>query len=93
MDLFDISSEESKNALLEYATDIFGESSIYDTRAVMQVKGRDFENCQYIHNIDGPFRAEWQIYHGYFGAIYSFCGYNLNPTKVAGSNFKRKFII
>jgi hypothetical protein len=88
MDLIDISSEESKTALLEYATDIFGESGF----AFLQVKGRDFEMCQYIYNENGPFEA---LYGYCYDELYSFCGYqNSNPTGTTESptNLERKLI-
>jgi hypothetical protein len=87
MDLFDVSSEESKHALLEYATDLYGES----TGASLQVKGRDFEDCQYIENHYGPFEvASTNCYN----KLYSFCGFNnSNPADYIEkpSSFERKF--
>jgi hypothetical protein len=88
MDLFDISSEESKHALLEYATDLYGER----TGVTLLVKGRDFEKCQSIYNFYGPFGAAY----GYcYFELYSFCVYN-NPNPAdyieEPSSFKRKFI-
>jgi hypothetical protein len=88
MDLFDISFEESKNALFDYATELYGES----TDAFFQVKGRDFEQCQYIDNTYGPF----ETFDAYcYSEFYSFCGYhNPNPVEYTEepSNLQRKFI-
>jgi hypothetical protein len=75
MDLFDISSEESKNALFDYAAEIFGEY----TSVLLNVKSQNDGECQYISNDYGPF-------DGYYGSclekFYSFCGFqNPNPSE------------
>jgi hypothetical protein len=75
MDLFDISSEEPRNALFDYAAEIFGEY----TGAFLNVKSQKDGECQYISNYYGPFHA----YYGYcLEKFYSFCGFqNPNPSE------------
>jgi hypothetical protein len=68
MDLFDISSEEYKNALFEYATeyDEYGQNRFI-------VKGRYFDECQYISDLGGS----WDTWNdSCFNQRYSYCGYN-----------------
>jgi hypothetical protein len=75
MDLFDISSEESKTALFDYAAEIFGEGS----GSMIIVKGRDSGECQYIDNTFGPYNAH---YGDCLEDYYFFCGYqNVNPVE------------
>jgi hypothetical protein len=90
MDLFDISSNESELALLEYANDLFDGDDFY----FFSVKGRDFENCQYIENWS-RFEFKTGVYTcgNYEKAL---CAYNnSSPTKYIEepSNFKRKLIL
>jgi hypothetical protein len=84
MDLIDISSEESKTALLEYATDFFAGS----VDVFFLVKGRDFEQCQHIHSADGTFEA---LYGNCYDDSYSFCAHNKSNPNEISSNFERKF--
>jgi hypothetical protein len=72
MDLFDISSMESKAALFDYATELFGES----IEIMFNVKGRESGECQYIDNANGPFIA---LYGFCNRAFYLFCGFQ-NPS-------------
>jgi hypothetical protein len=78
MDLFDISSEESKMTLFQYAAETFGEGS----GSILFVKGQDFENCQLIDNADGPYETR---YGSCYDAFYSFCGFQ-NPEPVKTGN-------
>jgi hypothetical protein len=83
MDLFDISSEESKIALLDYATELYGEGG----GAVVQVKGRETGECQYMTNEYGPF----EVLYGYcYDDYYSFCGYQ-SPNPIGNTEIPTKF--
>jgi hypothetical protein len=74
MDLFDISSEEPRNLLFDYATEIFGDGSI------LNVKGRESGKCQFIDNAQGPFVA---LYGNCYEDFYSFCVFtNPNPQEL-----------
>jgi hypothetical protein len=66
MELFDISSEESKSTLLGFAAGSFGEGSI------LYVKGRKAGECQFIYNEDGSYEA----YYGFcYQLFYFICGF------------------
>jgi hypothetical protein len=86
MGLFDISSEESKTALFQYATEIFGEGS----GSALFVKGRLSGECQYIDNAGGSFETR---YRNCYDAFYSFCGFQ-NPEPVEpGKTAKCEFCV
>jgi hypothetical protein len=81
MDLFDISSKESKAALFDYATELFGES----IEIKLHVKGRAAGECQYIDNANGSFNA----LYGYCNlAFYLFCGFQ-NPSPSDSFNLEK----
>jgi hypothetical protein len=68
MDLFDISSEESKTVLFDFAAKTFGEGS----GAILHVKGRKSGECQQVSNEYGPFEAS---YGSCYKEFYLLCGF------------------
>jgi hypothetical protein len=85
MNLFDISSEDLKTALIEYATEIYE----YDSWMDMYVKGRDLKYCQHIRQ-----RFNTSDFETFFGLcneeLISFCGYqSLNPVEFVYTEIKK----
>jgi hypothetical protein len=67
MDLFAISSDESKSTLLGFAAGSFGEGTF------LYVKGRKAGECQFIYNEDGSY----DVLYGYcYQLYYLICGFN-----------------
>jgi hypothetical protein len=75
MVLFEISSEESKIALLSYATEVFDGVE----GSTLYVKGRFSGECWYFDNAGGSFEA----HYGYcYENFHSFCEFNNSaPTE------------
>jgi peroxiredoxin len=73
MELFDISSEESKSTLLDFAVSLFGEGSF------LHVKGRQAGECQFIYNEDGSYEV---LYGSCYQLHYLICGFKNPPVEV-----------
>jgi hypothetical protein len=69
MDLIDISADESKTALIDFATVLFDERGLY----YFYVKGRISGECQYISNFNGSFEETYGYCYGNW--LYFFCGF------------------